>query len=815
MKDTSEAIHPDHARSQDSTKTGTLMGKIKSVKECDGTVLLFGERFNLGVQAGLEGVIRIKTFRGKQPSWKTTAAIVQQASDDHEGVTWSAMDELVEIRAGHLKLIVDRNQGRILFHTGEQTVELTSLLRNKEHIGDYTARIALQKKDRIYGLGETAGFLNKRGERYTMWNSDVYAPHVPEMESLYLSVPFMTVHGEQSSYGLFLDNPGKTVFDMRVDPDAVLVQTHTGELDLYLIAGPEIKDVIVRYTAMTGKMPLPPKWALGYHQSRYSYMNEQEVIELADHFREKEIPCDVIHLDIHYMNGYRVFTFDENRFPDPEGLLAKLREQGFHIVPIVDPGVKADGMYSVYQEGLAGDHFCRYPEGNIYTGNVWPGESAFPDFTEQKVREWWGDQQRYYTEMGIEGVWNDMNEPAVFSESKTMDARVMHRNEGDPKTHGELHNLYGLRMAQASYEGLKANLEGRRPFVLTRAGYSGIQRYAAVWTGDNRSFWEHMAMAMPMIMNLGLSGVPFAGPDIGGFAHHTNGELLARWTQMGVFFPYVRNHSAVDTLRQEPWSFGERVEKICKEYIEMRYRFMPYLYQWFYKASETGLPVMRPLLLEYANDPAAASVTDQFLVGDSLMAAPIYRPQTEWRSVYLPEGEWIDYWTGEKHAGKQHIHVHAPLEKLPLFVKAGSVLIEGAVRQYMEQTVDNEVLKATIYLTGRDHTVETEWYEDDGVSYKYQAGDWNKLHIRVIEQEEVVTVEAGYEKRDYVPRSGLIQYCIVGMEEPAQVEIEDEAIVRVDHLANDQQAWAYEQHTRVLTIQMSSQTGIKTIHIKR
>lgn len=816
MKDTSEAIHPDHAKSQDTHYTGTLMGKIKVVREHEGALLLLGERFNLGIQAGIDGVVRIKTFRGTEPNWKTTAAIINHGTADSAGITWSAADEVVEVTVGQLKLSINREHGAIDIQTGHRVIQLTSLYRNREHIGDYTARVALQPTDRIYGLGETTGFLNKRGERYTMWNSDVYAPHVPEMESLYQSIPFMTVHGEQFSYGLFLDNPGKVVFDMRKDTDAALMQTHTGEFDLYLITGPGLKDVISRYADMTGKMPIPPKWALGYHQSRYSYENEQEVMELADNFRSKEVPCDVIHLDIHYMNGYRVFTFDENRFPDPEGMLAKLREQGFHIVPIVDPGVKADPMYSVYQEGLAGNHYCRYPEGDIYTGDVWPGESTFPDFTEQQVREWWGEQQRFYTDMGIEGVWNDMNEPAIFNEMKTMDVRVMHRNEGDPKTHGELHNIYGLRMAQASYEGLKNNLDGRRPFVLTRAGYSGIQRYGAVWTGDNRSFWEHMAMAMPMIMNLGMSGVPFAGPDIGGFAHHTSGELLARWTQMGVFFPYVRNHSSLDTLHQEPWSFGERIEKICKEYIEMRYRFMPYLYHWFYQASVTGLPVMKPLLLDYPSDSTAVSITDQFLVGDSLLVAPIYRPETEWRSVYLPEGEWIDYWTGEKHEGKQHIHVHAPLEKIPLYVKAGCILLEGAVRQYMEQTVDNEVLKASIYLTGTENTIETEWYEDDGVSFDYQAGAWNKLHINVAEQAETVTIHAGYEDREYVPSIAGIQYRLVGFAaEPNQVICEGAAIPKAEQLNAGDHAWSYDRNAGVLTVQVPNEAGMRSILIMK
>lgn len=764
MQDTSAAIHPEHASQHAQNHTGVAIGAITCVKEQDQGLLLTGTYFNLAITSVDAGVIRIKTFCGHEPNGKTTQAIVESSARKAAPLTWAATDEEVLITFNQSKITVNRQTGAIqLKGEGMPAVDIVSLQRNREAVGDYTAFVSLTPDDHIYGLGEKTGFLDKRGERYTMWNSDVYAPHVPEMEALYQSIPFLTVLNQGASYGLFLDNPGKTVFDMRTHADHAMLQTWTGEFDLYWIEGPTMKEVLVRYGDLTGRMPLPPKWALGYHQSRYSYMDEKEVLELAHTFRDKEIPCDVIHLDIHYMNGYRVFTFDESRFPNPERMMEELRELGFHIVPIVDPGVKKDPMYAVYMEGVEGDFYCKTAEGEIYTGPVWPGESAFPDFTESRVRDWWKEKQRFYTDLGIDGIWNDMNEPAIFNETKTMDVHVMHGNEGDRKTHGEMHNVYGMCMSQASYEGLKALLEGKRPFVLTRAGYSGIQRYAAVWTGDNRSFWEHMSMAMPMVMNLGLSGVPFSGPDIGGFAHHTSGELLARWTQMGVFFPYVRNHSAIDTLRQEPWSFGEEIERICQQYISLRYQWMPYLYHWFYEASKTGLPLMRPLVLEYPNDPQVYNLCDQFMVGDSVIVAPIYRPNTEWRSVYLPEGEWIDYWSGERFAGQQHIHVHAPLEKLPIYVRAGAVLLEGPVRQYAEQEITADHVIASVYLQGRSGVSELHWYEDDGLTFAYEDGQWNKMSIQVTETEQTLNVTAKYSEYGYETKRDNLQFRFIGL----------------------------------------------------
>ncbi|HEX6923625.1 MAG TPA: TIM-barrel domain-containing protein, partial [Bacillales bacterium] len=459
-------------------------------------------------------------------------------------------------------------------------------------------------------------------------------------------------------------------------------------------------------------------WALGYHQSRYSYETEQEVRELAATFVKKGIPLDAIHLDIHYMDGYRVFTFDKERFPEPKKMIEDLKKQGIHAVPIVDAGVKEDPEFPIYQEGLQQDLFCKYIEGNLFFGDVWPGNSVFPDFTKAATRKWWGEKYKFYSDLGIEGIWNDMNEPAVFNETKTMDLKAMHENDGDPKTHRELHNVYGMLMEQSTYEGMKKLLGGKRPFVLTRAGFSGIQRYSAVWTGDNRSFWEHLAMTLPMCMNLGVAGVPFCGSDVGGFAHDSSGQLFARWTQVGAFLPYFRNHSALNFARQEPWSFGEEYESIVKKYIRLRYKWLPYLYTLFKEASETGIPVMRPLFIEYPDDQNTYNLSDQFLVGENVLVAPILKPDTFHRAVYLPTGEWYDYWTDQIYEGGKHHLIEADLETLPIFIKAGSFLPEGEDRQ--STAVPEESICIHVYPSQGEFTGKL--YEDDGETFEYLNG---------------------------------------------------------------------------------------------
>lgn len=575
-------------------------------------------------------------------------------------------------------------------------------------------------EERFYGFGEKAGFLNKKGEKLLMWNTDVYAPHNQETNALYVSIPYYLAIDEQRAYGLLFDNTSQSYFDMR-HPDYMTFGAESGDLDYYLLAGPNAREVLAQYRELTGYAPLPPKWSLGYHQSRYSYQSEAEVRQLAETFRDKQIPLDAIYLDIHYMDGYRVFTVDQQRFPQFAEMNRSLQQQGVRIVTIVDPGVKQDEGYHVYDEGEKQRYFCEDEHGASFIGPVWPGDSAFPDFTSEQVRRWWGEKQDWLIKQGVAGIWNDMNEPSVFNESKTMDLHILHAHEGRGarKTHRELHNVYGLTMSKATYEGLLQSLQ-ERPFVLTRSGYAGIQRYGMVWTGDNRSFWEHLQMLIPMCLNLGLSGIPFCGADVGGFAHDAQGELLVRWTQAAVFTPYFRNHSELKSARQEPWVFGEKFEAAVREAIELRYRWLPQLYTLAEEAARTGLPIMRPMFLEFPTLAGAESITDQFMFGDNVLVAPILRPDHHNRTVLLPPGRWFDYGSDTCIDGGQIIAASADLHTIPLYIRANSVRFEENVRQSTEQAAEQIVYH--IYLDGEQQKLHYRLYEDDGKTFNLELG---------------------------------------------------------------------------------------------
>ncbi|WP_379127929.1 TIM-barrel domain-containing protein [Paenibacillus sp. sgz500958] len=745
--ESSEAIRPEKMGPIAMTETWNTLGRILSWELSENVYICRGERGGIVFIFLNDNVFRMKVFKGLVPDLTTTAAVLPESFISHlfpveetgERLIFTTSSIRVRLEKESFLIAVEDLQGRVIMQQN---------LVSGNPRGAIHAEYDMQPDSHFYGLGEKSSFLDKRGEHYTNWNTDVFAPHLPEIEALYESIPLLIhMHGELS-YGLFLDNPGRSNFDMRSHGVAFTIGCVTGAYDIYFIHGPEMKDVVRRYTALTGRIALPPKWAIGYHQSRYSYMNQQEVLQLARTFREKKIPCDVIYLDIHYMDEYKVFTFDPVNFPEPEAMILELKKLGVRIVPIVDPGVKKDPNYEVYKEGVLDKHFCRRLEGDIFLGEVWPGISAFPDFSDGRTAFWWGNLHQYYTDLGIQGIWNDMNEPAVFNDSKTMDLDVMHFNNGRPVTHEEYHNLYGMMMSKATYEGMVRHLQGERPFVLTRAGYAGIQRYAAVWTGDNRSFWEHMAMAMPMVLNMGLSGLAFAGPDIGGFAHHTSAQLLVRWTQMGVFFPYCRNHSSIGTLRQEPWSFGEEVEGILREYIGLRYRWLPHLYNLFREAEVSGMPVIRPLILEYPRDARVTNLCDQFLLGSNILIAPVYRPDTDHRSVYLPEGCWIDYWDGEVQGGGRHILAAAPLHIMPMYVKAGAILAEGPLRQYAEEEGEAAL---TFHLYGAEARegfhAEYCLYEDDGVSFAYRDGRYSELAVQAAGREGSLVISWSYPHR--------------------------------------------------------------------
>lgn len=583
----------------------------------------------------------------------------------------------------------------------------------------------------FYGLGDKTGFLNKKGYEYIMWNSDNAQPHVenPTFRALYKSVPFFIVHRGECTYGIFLDNTYKSYFDLGFsDAQSYSFSVTDGELNYYFIYGKSIKEVIKNYTFLTGRSPLPGLWTLGYHQSRWSYMSEKEVLELADNFENYNIPCDAIHLDIDYMDKFKVFTNDKERFPDLKQLSDKLGKQGIKVVTIIDPGVKVEEGYYVYDEGIKDNHFATSNDGTVYHNVVWPGDAVFPDFTSSNTRKWWGDKTKYLTDNGISGVWNDMNEPAG---SNPFPDDIVFAGDGTKRLHKEVHNVYGHLMAKATYESLKKNSQ-KRPFVITRACYSGSQKYTTVWTGDNHSIWAHLKLAIPQLLNLGLSGIPFAGVDIGGFGSNTTPELLSRWIEACCFSPLFRNHSAKLTRRQEPWAFDEATLNIYRKYVKLHYKFIPYLYDLCYEESLTGLPILRPLIMEYEDDKNVTNCNDEYLVGSSILVAPITEQGATVRSVYLPKGIWVDYNSGKRINGGRYILYKAPIDVCPIFIKGGSILPvypdilnltpENTHRLIVEfypsdntEKMDSRTNKSCYYMH----------YQDNGIDFKYQAGEYN------------------------------------------------------------------------------------------
>lgn len=434
---------------------------------------------------------------------------------------------------------------------------------------------------------------------------------------------------------------------------------------------------------------MPQKWTLGYQQSRWGYsVSQKQVEKIAENLRKYDLPCDVLHLDIDYMRGYRVFTWRTDNYESSEKFVAKMRKLGFRIITIIDPGVKKDDDYKIYKEGIEKGYFVKAPDGTVYVNQVWPGDSVFPDFGRKEVRKWWARNCKYLVDLGVSGIWDDMNEPASFK-GEIPDNIVFH-NEEEASTHKKMHNVYGHNMAKATYEGLK-KYSGKRPFVITRAAYAGTQKFSTVWTGDNQSLWTHVQMMIPQLCNLGMSGFSFAGTDIGGFGADTTPELLTRWIEGALFSPLYRNHAALGTRSQEPWVFGEPTLSIYRKYLKLRYRFIPYLYDEFYRETKTGLPIMRPLVLNYENDTQVYNLNDEYMVGEDILAAPVVQEGQTKRAVYLPKGKWIDFWNGVEHAGKTTILVDAPIDKLPLFIKKNTILPWGKEVSHISDEPDESM----------------------------------------------------------------------------------------------------------------------------
>lgn len=618
---------------------------------------------------------------------------------------------------------------------------------------DYPVSVCkrMAKEACFYGLGDKTGFLNKRGYDYENWNSDIPQAHTDDYKALYKSIPFMIVKDSENVYGLFFDNTFKSYMDMCKESDEYFAYAADGgNLDYYFMGGKTIKEVISNYTYLTGRTPLPKLWTLGYMQCRWGYECGEDIESVAMNFRKNRIPCDSVQYDIDYMEGFRVFTFDEENYGKKGELFKKLKDnEGFKPVVIIDPGVKVDKGYFMYDEGHANNYFAKDPETKEdYINEVWPGDAVYPDFGNKAVRDWWGTHIRDLAEWGVEGIWNDMNEPASFRGELPKD--VIFTDEGREITHSEMHNVYGHYMGKATYEGFK-KATGERPFVITRACYAGTQKYSTIWTGDNQSLWAHLQMMIPQLCNLGMSGYAIAGVDIGGFGADTTKELLARWIEAAFMSTFFRNHCAKGNINQEPWLFGDEIMDIYRKYVELHYQFIPYIYDLLKETENTGIAPMRPLVLEYENDETTFNLNSEYMVGPSMLIAPVTEPGVSKKMVYLPEGEWYDYFTHEKHTGKQWILKDAPLDTCPIYIKAGSIIPMYEVMQYVgEKPYD------TLKLLKTPGYAEYTHYQDNGTDFKYHDGEYNLYKFSGDEEVSTEIMHSGYTQYENIEIVKLI-----------------------------------------------------------
>ena len=576
----------------------------------------------------------------------------------------------------------------------------------------------------LYGTGEVTGPLKRNGRKISLWNIDTPVYGVDGGSHLYQSHPWvMGLRSDGSAFGIIADNTWRQTISTGQD---VVFESEGPAFRVVIIERQNVQQLMQALADLTGHMELPPLWSLGYHQCRHTYYPDGRVMEVADLLRKHQIPSDVIWMDIDYMDGYRIFTFDPAGFSNPRRLNDYLHQKHFKSVYMIDPGVKVEKGYFVDDQGTAGDYWVKTADGKLFEGNVWPGACHFPDFTRPEVRSWWSTLYKDFMATGIDGVWNDMNEPAIFGQPEQTMPRDNRHGGGDGVTAGphlRFHNVYGMNMVRASRQGLLLANPQKRPFILSRSNFLGGQRYAATWTGDNLSHPDHMKLSVPMSLTLGLSGQPFNGPDIGGFCENSNGELVAQWTALGVYFPFVRNHNTKGTVAQEPWAFTPEVLDVCRTAINRRYRLMPYIYTLFREASLTGMPVMRPLFMADAKDLSLRSEDRAFLLGGDLMIRPQWAAQTA-----MPQQEWQPLQLEET----------ADSYQCELRQRPGSVIpLANLAQSTDELNTDSLTL---LVCTDTEGKAAGQLYEDEGDGFGYREGHYRQTTIEATLRKKQLSV---------------------------------------------------------------------------
>ncbi|MCC6285675.1 MAG: DUF5110 domain-containing protein [Phycisphaerales bacterium] len=627
---------------------------------------------------------------------------------------------------------------------------------DRDASGKVRVHLEIDPGTSLYGTGEVPGPLLRNGRTSVNWNTDSYGYGI-DTPSLYQSHPWVLgVRADGSAFGVLADTTWRTAIDLT---QGITIVADGPEFPVIVFEAPHPEMVVRRLTQLIGRIDLPPLWALGYHQCRYSYFPDARVREIAREFRERKIPCDVIWMDIDYMKGYRCFTFDDQHFPDPAALNADLHTQGFHTVWMIDPGIKAEPGYSVFDQGSGAEAWVQASDKSTpFKGEVWPGACVFPDFTSAAVRAWWAGLYKDFLAKGIDGVWNDMNEPAVFKvESKTMPEDNWHRADdalGGPGPHAQYHNVYGMLMVKATREGVLAANPDKRPFVLSRASFTGGHRYGAAWTGDNVADWTHLDWSIPMTLNLGLSGQPFAGPDIGGFVGNGDAALYKRWIGIGALLPFARGHTGKENIDKEPWAFGPEVEATARRGIERRYVLMPYIYSLFWKASKTGSPVVMPVFFADPANPDLRAEDDAFLLGDAMLVRCRTTPGAD-REPAMPRGLWRKFDLRDRIPGD-----HTDPDLPELYIRGGTIIPSGPVMQHTGATpLEPLTLIVCPDLNGR---AQGGMYEDAGEGFAYRAGATRVVGYAVTRTREgVYVLRRTAEEGEYKPGPRSIRVVLV------------------------------------------------------
>ena len=643
-----------------------------------------------------------------------------EIKDENTGIKIStkAIDVIVE-KEPSLRLIFKNKSGKTINEDVYGEGFGTTFIGNR--VSSYKV---LQPGERFVGLGEVLGNLDKRGMGFTLNNTDTYKYGDPRL-SMYLSVPFFIGIHDNEVYGLFYHNTYQTFFNFGQSTPFTSINAEGGDADYFFIYDNSIPRIIEHYTELTGRISLPPKWSLGYHQSRCSYYPQANVKLLAETFREKKIPVDCIVLDADYLYEYEPFRINTERFPDLKRLADDLRNLDMEITASVNPGIKIDSTYDAWIDGYKKDVYLKYSDGSLFVSDISPNTNHYVDFTNPQSRIWWINKMKFLPENGIHGYWNDMNEPAVGG--SYLPDNLMFDFDGKKANSLEAKNLYGYLMARSSYESALKYSPDKRPFILTRSGFAGVQRYSAVWTGDNTASDEFLLVGILLNNQMGLSGIPFVGPDLGGYIGDGTKELFTRWMQIGVFSPFLRNHKGSYTTANEPWAYGEEAEAISRSFIGFRYRLMPYIYSLFYTCTQTGLPVSKSLCIDY---PFANKVYDnlyQFesLFGDAMLVIPVTSIETI-KKIYLPKGEWYDMFTEELIHGETEFAKEIPVYRIPVYIKASSVIpMQSLVQSTKEKPSDT----LFIHIYFGEFKNDFLYYEDAGDGPDYTKNVYCKRYI--------------------------------------------------------------------------------------